>query len=193
MKLKSITRIATELDLIPILKSFKINRVLDVGSKESPYKRFINYSEYKRLDLSPSSKPDYVADLHDLDKIPKNYFDIVIATEVLEHLYNPQKAVEEIRKILKKGGICVATTRFFYHFHPDPNDYYRFTWDSLKYIFKHYQKVEVTHQGNWFQTLWQLLDIGKFGIFIKLFNPLVARIKSKKTKYPLGFIVVAKK
>lgn len=47
-----------------------------------------------------------VADAH---KIPykKNTFDLVICTEVLEHLDDPQIAILEIKRVLKKGGFAV--------------------------------------------------------------------------------------
>lgn len=35
---------------------------------------------------------------------PENYFDAVTATEVLEHLYHPEKTVRSIARILKPGG-----------------------------------------------------------------------------------------
>jgi len=47
-----------------------------------------------------------VADAH---KIPyrKNTFDLVICTEVLEHLDSPKSAILEIKRVLKKGGLAV--------------------------------------------------------------------------------------
>lgn len=192
-RIRSVTRIGFERELAKQLKRLKPGKVLDVGSKNSPYKEKIPYLTYSRLDIVPNSKPDYVADLHNLKKLPKNHFDTVIATEVLEHLYDPHKAVEQVRAVLKKGGVFIATTRFFYRYHPDPHDYYRFTWDSLKYVFRNYSRVEVYHHGNYVQTLWQMINTGKFGIVLNVFNPLIARINSKKTKYPLGFVVYAVK
>ncbi len=189
----SITRISFENELKEQLKKLKPGKVLDVGSKDSPYTKMIPFTEYKRLDIVKKTKPDYVADLHDLRSVPKNHFDTVIATEVLEHLYDPEKAVEEIRKILKEKGVCIASTRFFYHYHPDPHDYYRFTWDSLRYIFRNFKYVEVHHHGNYIQTLWQLINTGKFGFVLHWFNPLIAKIKSDKTNYPLGFVIYAVK
>ncbi|MCM8787955.1 MAG: class I SAM-dependent methyltransferase [Candidatus Omnitrophica bacterium] len=191
--MRSITRISLELELLPLLSKLKVKRVLDVGSKDSPYKNKISYKEYKRLDISKESNPDYVADLHNLNNLPRNYFDLVLATEVLEHLYNPEKAIDEIYKILRNGGICIATTRFFYHYHPDPKDYYRFTKDSLEYLFRKFKKVEIHSHGNWLQTLWQLFDVWKFGLIFKFFNPVIMRINYKNTRYPLGFIVYAEK
>jgi len=47
-----------------------------------------------------------VADAH---KIPykKNTFDLVICTEVLEHLDTPKSAILEIKRVLKKGGLSI--------------------------------------------------------------------------------------
>jgi len=39
-----------------------------------------------------------------------NYFNIVYAGEVLEHLYNPDAFIIEAKRILKKGGLLLLTT-----------------------------------------------------------------------------------
>ena len=44
-----------------------------------------------------------VKDAHDLD-FKSGSFDAVVALEVLEHVKNPGKVLEEIKRILKKGG-----------------------------------------------------------------------------------------
>lgn len=41
---------------------------------------------------------------------PSGYFDVVVLTEVIEHLRNPESAVAEIRRVLKKGGLLIVTT-----------------------------------------------------------------------------------
>ncbi|MGC8846561.1 MAG: class I SAM-dependent methyltransferase [Candidatus Hydrogenedens sp.] len=50
----------------------------------------------------------------DIRKIPfpDNNFDIVICSQVLEHLEDPKEAVLEIRRILKNKGIAVITVPF---------------------------------------------------------------------------------
>ena len=126
-------------------------------------------------------------------KWESNYFDTVIATEVLEHLYEPQRAIDEIYRVLKPGGICILSTRFIYPYHPGPKDYYRFTWDSLNSLFRRFSNVEIYHHGNRIQALWQIINSGEKAIFLNIFNPLFARMHFKETKYPLGFVVYAKK
>lgn len=55
----------------------------------------------------------------DRDSIPfqDNFFDVVFAFEVFEHFANPQHALEEIRRVLKPGGIfiCSFPSTFTYH------------------------------------------------------------------------------
>lgn len=36
-------------------------------------------------------------------------FDIVLSTEVIEHTPNPQKAIQQMHQVLKKGGVLVLT------------------------------------------------------------------------------------
>ena len=108
-------------------------------------------------------------------------------------MYNPQKAINEMHRILKEGGTCILSTRFMYPYHPDPKDYYRFTKDGLEYLFKEFSKVEVIHHGNKIQTIWELLSRSKGEPILNILNPLFSRINFKKTRCPCGFVVNAKK
>jgi len=192
LKIKSVTRIGFEVELKRQFKRLKPGVVLDVGSKDAPYKKFIPATKYMTLDIDSANKPDICCDLHDI-KWKNNYFDTIIATEVLEHLYDPQTAINEIHRILKPGGVVILSTRFIYAYHPDPHDYYRFTWDSLKYLMRNFSKVEIFHHGNLIQSVWQLINTGRPNVALNIFNPLIAKIHFKKTKFPCGFVVYAKK
>jgi len=43
---------------------------------------------------------------------PDNYFDVVAASEILEHLHEPQVLLNEVARILRPGGLFWATTPF---------------------------------------------------------------------------------
>ncbi len=53
-------------------------------------------------------------DIVDLNKntLPydKNVFDVVTATEVIEHLENPRSFLRDVARVLKPGGICMLST-----------------------------------------------------------------------------------
>lgn len=51
---------------------------------------------------------------------PDGYFDVVLSLDVLEHLDNDQEAVNEARRLLKKGGFFIATVpahQFLWSYH----------------------------------------------------------------------------
>jgi len=45
-----------------------------------------------------------------------NSFDVVVANDLIEHVDNPKKMLEEAYRILKKGGIMCADFEPYYHF-----------------------------------------------------------------------------
>ena len=82
MRMRSVSRMSLDIELIKLFKKLKEGIVLDVGSKHSPYKKYIPSTKYMKLDISEKNNPDICCDLHDI-KWEDNYFDTVIATEVL--------------------------------------------------------------------------------------------------------------
>ncbi len=192
LKIKSASRLCLNKLLLHYFKQLKAGIVLDVGAKGSPYKEHIPHTKYMTLDIEKSHNPDICCDLQDI-KWKSNYFDIVIATEVIEHLEEPQKSVNEIHRVLKRGGICILSTPFIHSYHPDPKDYYRFTKDSLEHLFRKFSTVEIQGYGNRLHAIWGMLVGGKAAIILNIFNPLIARLNIKDDLFPLGFIVYAKK
>ncbi len=97
-------------------------------------------------------------------------------------------------RVLKPGGVCILSTRFLYRYHPDPEDHYRFTWDSLRYLFRNFRHVEVHHHGNRAQVIWEIINAGgRSRVVLNLLNPLIAKLSSSRTRFPLGFVVYAEK
>jgi len=168
--------------------------VLDVGSRYSPYKKFIPHAHYIRLDVDPTSQPDICVDIHEFSGYDC-YFDAVIATEILEHCYDPQKAIDQVFQTLKNGGRCIITTRFMYPYHPHPRDYYRFTKDSLERLFRSFHYIEIKPHGGRLQSIWQIITTSESARFLRILNPLVARIPHDSNIFdtPCGFIVYAEK
>jgi SAM-dependent methyltransferase len=81
-------------------------RVLEVGSGRGYLQDLVE--DYTGLDLSPSvaskyHKPFVVASATNMP-FPDNSFDAAWSVWVLEHISQPEKALSEIRRVLKPGG-----------------------------------------------------------------------------------------
>tara|TARA_B100001540_G_scaffold271887_1_gene255890 strand:- start:1574 stop:2254 length:681 start_codon:yes stop_codon:yes gene_type:complete len=63
-------------------------------------------------------------------------FDNIVIFNVLEHIYNDNKAIFELKKILKKNGKLIISTPFIYRYHEAPQDYKRYTISYFEKILK---------------------------------------------------------
>lgn len=70
-----------------------------------------------------------------------NGFDFVISDQVIEHLEDPQKAIQESYRVLKKDGITIHTTCFINYIHPCPKDFWRFSTDALRHLCKDFSEI----------------------------------------------------
>lgn len=52
-----------------------------------------------------------------LTKLPNNKFDVIVFNDVLEHLYDPYKTLQDIKPKLKKTGCVVASIPNMRYFH----------------------------------------------------------------------------
>lgn len=72
-----------------------------------------------------------------------NTFDYVIADQVLEHVRKPWLAVEEVRRILKSGGLAILTSALMFYLHGVPTDYWRFTPDGLRVLCENFSVIHI--------------------------------------------------
>lgn len=68
--------------------------------------------------------------------------DLVICESVIEHVTEPEKVFQEIKRVLAPGGYAYISIPFMYPFHASPNDFTRFTRNSLRNYFKSYDIKE---------------------------------------------------
>lgn len=77
-------------------------------------------------------------------------FDVVLMTEVIEHIPEANNAFSEITRVLKPGGLLLITWPFNYLMHEIPSDYNRFTEFGMKHrIAKFGMQIEMLlRRGN---------------------------------------------
>jgi len=112
--------------------------VLDVAPHDQEgAKPYFPKALVETLDINPESCATYIADLccENSHIVPESRFDLVVCTEVLEHTLNPFLAVNEIRRVLKLGGITLVSTPFNFRIHGPLPDCWRFTEHGLRSLF----------------------------------------------------------
>jgi SAM-dependent methyltransferase len=121
-------------------------RVLDVGCGLKPYYPFFaDAAEYVGVDVVEGPSVDLVGAVESLP-VEDESFDIVLCTQVLEHVDDPAAAVRELHRVTKPGGRVLASTHGVMVYHPNPNDYWRWTHTGLRRLFElngHWDAIDV--------------------------------------------------
>ena len=171
--------------IIELGKVTKNKKVLDLGCGTNKYKKyFMQKNKFIGIDVKTSGReinqktPDV---FYDGKKLPFNdgNFDLIICTEVLEHVENFELVVSEIFRSLKRNGSAVITMPFITAEHEIPYDFRRFTsygikkeFENMGFVVKKFEKILFGHAA-----IRQLLygemkryeETGKVNFFTKFF------------------------
>lgn len=115
--------------------------LLDLGCGQKPYREL--YGAYIKksfgLDMPTTQHGMQAIDVQgrgtELPFIDQT-FDLVFCTEVMEHVAEPKRMLEEIYRVLKPGGHLILTTPFLVPVHEAPYDFYRYTPYGLQHLVK---------------------------------------------------------
>lgn len=127
---------------------------------------------------------------------PDETFDIVMSSEVIEHVPDPDKAIVELFRVLKKGGTLILTT---------PNKSWYFAiWIANTFKLRPYQGLE--NWTGWWEMKRKLKAIGfneiemsgihMFPFVFNWFNPILDflhRFNTKMGPFMVNIAVKAKK
>ncbi|HVW71531.1 MAG TPA: class I SAM-dependent methyltransferase [Candidatus Paceibacterota bacterium] len=175
-------------------------KTLDIGSAHSPYAR--HFPNRVSLDIKAGPGVDIVADAHDLP-LPDASFEQILATEVLEHLHTPERAVAEMARVLAPGGRVILTTRFIFPLHDEPHDYFRYTKHGLRYLFRDWEiesleaeasdlaTLAILTQRLSFQLQRGLVSRALLGILARVLHSLVDT--KREGIMPSGYYLIARK
>jgi SAM-dependent methyltransferase len=156
--------------------------MLDLGCGTKPYRQqFVNVEKYIGLDVAQSGNHEGKSNVdvfYDGKTIPfeNNSIDGVFSSETFEHIFNLEEVLSEIRRVLKKDGLLLATCPFFWPEHEAPYDFARYTSFAIKdlLIRNGFEIVSYEKTGNFFVAMLQLwaLYLNNFINRIPLLNSL---------------------
>ena len=131
-------------------------RVLDIGCGNKPYLPFFadRATIYFGVDAVDGPQVDAVSVAEALPCKDAS-FDVVVCTQVLEHVDDPALVLSEIERVLAPGGVAFISTHGVFLYHPDPpesdRDYWRWTHAGLLRIVRQageWSDLRIEPQGN---------------------------------------------
>ncbi len=149
------------------------NSILDAGAGEQQFRQFCDNLVYTSQDFAAYTPTELVTGLQvdgwdygkldiisDITNIPRSNesFDVILCTEVFEHIPDPLSALKEFSRLLKPGGKLILTAPFasMTHFAP----YHYSTGFSRFFYEKHlplnnFKILEIVPNGNYFSSMLQ--------------------------------------
>jgi len=145
-------------EIKPALKSTDL--LLDAGAGSFRYKEQLEGTQYESTDFEDifhkESKGRHTFTCS-LDAIPArdNRYDVVVNTQVLEHVEFPQKVVSELARVLRPGGTLYLTTPQISPVHGAPYNFFFFTRFGLKSLFENagLEVISISPRGGVFWVL----------------------------------------
>lgn len=126
-------------DIKSALETYAKGDFLDLGCGNKPYE-----SWYKPLTTSQIGCDIIQSDKNRVDVLcpatalsfEDNSFDSILCTQVLEHVFEHDKLISEVFRVLRPGGNIILTVPFAWELHEEPYDFFRYTKHGLKQLFE---------------------------------------------------------
>ncbi len=142
-----------------IINISRENVVLDIGTSHkfrkelAPFRQYFQ-KNYLALDFKPrltfqKDNVDINASIYQLP-FRSNSIDAILCLSVFEHLCDPFTAAREIHTVLRPCGMVFLTVPFMLSEHAkddDYGDYFRYTEQAIKYIFRDFSYIEIQPEG----------------------------------------------
>lgn len=176
--------------------------ILDLGGGKrffktmAPYKELLQRKKLIVTDLLPHESLDFTANVQEIPLLT-NSVDFIICWSVLEHVQNPLRAIDEIKRVLKPKGKVLFYVPFAYPYHGQ--DYYRFTFEGMVLLLNSFDFIYIQNSRSLIDTRNHFANplYGRFpaSLWYKtvdfVFTPLVKKIMKNSWKQSSGYICIA--
>lgn len=134
-------------------KCGSINTMIDIGCGNSPFIDKFLAKNIILTDIEKRGDVDFISDAQALP-IKNDYLDLVLFTEVLEHIKDENFTLFEIYRIIKPGGWFVISVPFLFGIH-ERVDYRRWTDQGLRMVLEThgFKIIDFIYKGGIFSTL----------------------------------------
>ena len=126
--------------------------ILDTCAGWEPnfYQPLFPGKRYIKQDMRDFDPPciDIICDIGDMKAVSDESIGLVLNLESLEHLPYPQKAIDEIHRVLRPNGLLILTTVMHFKIHRAPKDYWRFTPDGIELLLSRFKILDCTLEGD---------------------------------------------
>ena len=164
--------------------------ILNIGSSTHKFREYdqpwINKYVFNQLkvrgakvthaDIKIDEGIDVVIDLinlNDMSSLNQEY-DVIIASNILEHVESIDLAIKNLQILCKKGGLLIVTGPTIYPYHPDPIDnLFRPNKSELLYMFQTCELLKFASLKN-FNSAAAVID---GNLFIKIFSTVNLFVK----------------
>ena len=149
-----------EQELEPVAH-YLAGRMLNAGCGTRDIREYLRakgVTELTRFDIA-SDDPDVIIGRIESMPFEDGRFDSALCNAVLEHIIDPERAMAELARVVRKGGHIVATVPFLQPYHACPGDYRRYTADGLAQLGRNagLEVIEVLPVHSFAQTFGWLL------------------------------------
>ena len=109
----------------------------------------VNYRPYFPNAFAVTKRADKPADMHvdlyykDVSKIESESFEVILCTGLLEHIPDPQRLIDEFKRILKPNGELIISASAVFSFHEGPDNFFHFTPYGFEVLFKGWSEIKM--------------------------------------------------
>ena len=173
--------------------------LLDFGCGSKPYEKLIlswgGVVKYIGVDIEESGhthENEKIDFFWDGKRLPfeNSSFDSVLCSEVLEHVFEPDDTLQEIKRVLKDGGKILLTIPFFWEEHEIPYDYARYSSYGIKYLLDKngFRIVKMQKCGNSVQVVFQIINCCLEKYILKIKNLFIRYVAIALFGMPLNVL-----
>jgi len=128
------------------LMAANCSMVLDVGQSTRDKIKLFERERIETVEINAGEPlADIIDDICAPSRLQDDRYDGLVCLSVLEHVYDPFAAIQEIHKLLQTGGYLLLHLPFLFRYHAPHDlrftDCYRFSRDGMAWLLRDFSEV----------------------------------------------------